>query len=181
MIMNIKRELLGITDEIFKDVFSNHPDLLVGYVNKICGLNLNPKKTECKPLESKRSVNGRRAIFDVRYESSEEDSVVHINMEAQKMRPKEDKFRRREFFYVSNLYSDAYKEGDSFSKNVKVREIVFITKTYNFSGSAIKIIKYHNTRDDIYYDDIIIYEIYIDELIEESQNGLLLPHRFPYV
>ena len=100
----MSKNITGLTDEIFKDIFTKHPNLLVGYVNKICGLNLDPNETVCKPTEVKDNLRVRRAIFDVRYESKENDSFVHIDLEAQKYRPKETEFRRREFFYTSKLY-----------------------------------------------------------------------------
>ena len=79
------KDITGLTDEIFKDIFTKHPKLLVGYVNKICGLNFDPNETKCKPTEVNDKLSVRRAIFDVRYESKDNDSFVHIDLEAQKL------------------------------------------------------------------------------------------------
>lgn len=159
------RDISGISDCVFKEIFSDK-SILVEYINQICNINLNVEDVEYSPLESKEMLGYKGVRYDVKAKVENENKYFHIDFEAQKIRPDYNTFKKRKFHYASQLYLDLFKEGDKYidSSRLYVREIFFIKSSNGFTGSPIKKIVYQDLYDKTIYDDIEIYEIYIDEL-----------------
>lgn len=159
------RDISGISDCVFKEIFSDK-SILVEYINQICNINLNVEDVEYSPLESKEMLGYKGVRYDVKAKGENENKYFHIDFEAQKIRPDYNTFKKRKFHYASQLYLDLFKEGDKYidSSRLYVREIFFIKSSNGFTGSPIKKIVYQDLYDKTIYDDIEIYEIYIDEL-----------------
>ena len=167
------RDISGISDLIFKEVFKNK-NLLVGYINKICGVNLKPDEVVSELVETKTWPYAREAIFDVSAKGEDDSGIVyHIDFEAQKVLQTKKFHDRRKFFYAAQLYGRCFEPGDKFDKEAYAREIFFIKDAYNFTGSPIKKIVYYDTYDKQTYNSVEIYEIYIEELKKQNKlNGL---------
>ena len=167
------RDISGISDLIFKEVFKNK-NLLVGYINKICGVNLKPEDVVSELIETKTIPYAREAIFDVSARGEDDSGIVyHIDFEAQKVLQTKKFHDRRKFFYAAQLYGRCFEPGESFDKEAYAREIFFIKEAHNFSGSPIKKIVYYDTYDKETYNTVEIYEIYIEELMKQNKlNGL---------
>ena len=165
------RDISGISDCVFKEIFSDK-SILVEYINQICNINLKVDDVEYSPLESKEMLGYKGVRYDVKAKGENENKYFHIDFEAQKIRPDYNTFKKRKFHYASQLYLDLFKEGDKYldSSRLYVREIFFIKSSNGFNGSPIKKIVYQDLYDKTIYDDIEIYEIYIDELQKLDLN-----------
>ena len=163
-----KRDISGISDVIFKNVF-NSIDIVVDYINIICDVHLKKENAEFVTIESKTNPYLRGARFDIRAKGEEKGVLYHIDFEAQKQISSMLYHDRRKFFYAAHMMVEGYKEGDDFESDIKVREIFFIKDSTNFSGSPIKKICYTDLKNGITYPQVEIYEIYIDELIKQNK------------
>ena len=163
-----------LSDAWFKKLFGNEEDksLLCKYVNAICKLDIKPEYTDFTPQEIK-GVNGERGIrFDVRFVEVENEKYTHVNLEAQTTTPSERTFNNRKFLYASTLFKEAFKEGDDYGKKVYSRTIFFMYYDKNLIGNPIKKTGFYEYYDKKFHDQIEIYEIYIENLLQEDFNSL---------
>ena len=133
---------------------------------KICNVNLKPENTYTAEIEEKENPRVRGVRFDVRYDSIDSNTIYRINFEAQRRIYKNVNFNTRKFLYATKLYSTSLKEGSDLNEHLRINEIFFIKSSDVYSGSPVKVTKLHNIIDDELYDDITIYEFYIDKIIE---------------
>ena len=170
------RRLLGISDTLFKKIFADKDDksLLTDYVNAICNLNLDPNNVEFLPIEIKETENERGIRLDVRFQEVNGTKHTHANLEAQTTMPNERTFDNRKFLYAASLFKDAFSAGDNYDKEAYSRTIFFILRDPNLKGSPIKKTVMYEEYDKKSYDQIEIYEIYIENLMslafEELDN-----------
>ena len=169
--MGYVKDISGLSDAVFKEIFKDK-EILVDYVNQICNINLSPDDIEYVSLEAKDKLKYKGIQYDVKSIGRNDNNYFHIDFEAQSVRPSERSFTKRKIHYASQLYVDMFKTGDRYFDNSKLyaKEIFFIKSSYRFSGSPIKKIVYHDIYDNKNYDDIEIYEIYIDELQKLDLN-----------
>lgn len=167
---------IGISDLLFKKIFADQNDksLLTDYVNAICNLNLKPEHVEFLPIELKDTEDERGIRLDVRFQEISGEKYTQTNLEAQTTLPKERTFDNRKFLYAASLFKDGFSKGDDYDKEVYSRTIFFILRKPNLEGSPIKKTVMYELNDKKIHDQIEIYEIYIENLmnrpIEELSN-----------
>ena len=166
-----KRNISGIADAVFKEIFSDK-SILVEYINQICNINLDEKNVEYCSLETKSHIYRKGVRYDVKGIGAFENQVFHIDFEAQSYKPSDNTFNKRKFHYISELFNGIFTEGDIYDDNreLSAKSIFFIREASNFTGSPIKKIVFHDLYDNYNYREMEIYEIYINELMSIDLN-----------
>ena len=93
-----KRNIRGIADAVFKEIFKDK-SILVAYINKICCIDLDEKNFEYCSLETKSSPFRKGVRYDVKGIGTNNNQVFHIDFEAQSSKPSENTFNKRKFHY----------------------------------------------------------------------------------
>ena len=163
--INIKET--AISDRIFKKVFENK-EILCYYVNTICGCHLKAENIIEKPIEIQSGPNGRGIRLDIRVSERVNEKITEINLEAQTKMMKIKSFNNRKIMYASSLFNEGFKEGDDYDKEVYVKTIFFILENINIIGRPIKKTVLYNESDQLKYNEIEIYEIYIKKLLSND-------------
>ena len=169
--MTKKRNISGIADAVFKDIFKDK-SILVSYINSICGINLDENNVEYCTLETKSSPLRKGVRYDVKGKGYNSNQVFHIDFEAQSSKPSDNTFNKRKFHYISELYNGIFEEGDNYDdyRELSAKSIFFIRDDIGFKGSPIKKIVFHDLYDNTNYKEMEIYEIYINELMKINLN-----------
>ena len=173
--MSKKLQAIGLTDFYFKELCLKRKDYLVFILNGICNLNLKESdilftNTEERDLCTLKTIN-----YDIKVISTD----IKIDIEAQISLNSKEKNENgeyiydisRSFYYLSVLHSRVYDYKEK-GYNKRKSIVVFIYK-YDIPGNdAIQKTGLHNYSTNVDYDDMLIYSVSLEKIMDRSKMEL---------
>lgn len=158
-----KLEYTCMNDYMFKEIFKNQ-NILCGYLNKYCNLNIKPEDILYGPIEIKDGLRIKGSRFDIRVNTDR--LLIDIEAQRREIRGKNSEGKsvsskeyqtNRKIHYASQLYASAYKEGQDYVEGPRVIVLWFLE--YEIEGNYIQHTRYVNKETNEEYKNIEIIEI----------------------
>ena len=152
----------GIYDYVFKKLFAEDKKRFTALVELITKEKLEGEMEYGNP--SKTAMANSKAIdtdIIATYKSNNGQKSVIVDLEAQ-CYDMGTRLIRRQFHYASIFLADAYEKNTFYQDERKVIEI-FIHKDKTNNGIPISTTLFERSPEGIYYYDIVIYDIYVEE------------------
>ena len=171
----VELKSIGLTDYYFKELILKRRDYLVLILNGICNLNLKESEIEISDTEERDLCTLKTVNYDIKVVTKD----LKIDLEAQiKVNSKELNENgeylydiSRAFYYLSILHSRSY---DYKEKGYSKRQsIVIFLYGYDIPGNDyIQKIGMHNYSTNVNYDDLLVYEVSLEKIPENSKMEL---------